>query len=61
MDKDQITLNQFRAFKRLKNRGIINMNDIVTGARLCKITEEAYETIMWNYRYLEEKFNPKEF
>ena len=61
MDKDQITLNQFRAFKRLRNRAIINMNDIVTGARLCKITEEAYETIMWNYRYLEEKFNPKEF
>lgn len=59
MDKEQITLNQFKAFKRLRNRGIINMNDIVTGARLCMITEEAYETIMWNYGYLEEKFKNK--
>lgn len=56
MDKEQITLSQFKAFKRLRNRGIINMNNIVTGARLCRITEEAYETIMWNYGYLEEKF-----
>jgi hypothetical protein len=59
MDKEQITLNQFKAFKRLRGRGIINMNDIVTGARLCMITEEAYETIMWNYGYLEEKFKNK--
>lgn len=59
MDKEQITLSQFMAFENLRKRGTINMNDIVTGAKLCRITEEAYETIMWNYRYLKEKFDPK--
>lgn len=57
--KDDITVKQLNAFIRLRNRGIINMCDIVTGARLIGESEEVYETILWNFKYLVNKFSKK--
>lgn len=57
MKAEEITKEQFFKFVKLRNRGIINMNDIRRGAILIRESEEVYETIMWNFSYLEQKFS----
>ena len=37
----------------------MNMTDIVQGAKILKCTEDEYETIIWNYTDLKNKFYPK--
>lgn len=57
MNKDAITKLQFDKFVKLRNKGTINMNDIRRGAILIHEPEEVYETIMWNFSYLKQKFS----
>ena len=56
MEANNITKEQFLRFNSVRRSGIINMTDIVTGAELAKISEDCYETIMWNYSELKDKF-----
>lgn len=55
----EITKETFAKFIRVQQSGVINMTDIVTGAKLARITEEEYEHILWNYSELKNKFYPK--
>jgi hypothetical protein len=57
MNKDAITKLQFDKFVKLRNKGTINMNNIRRGAILIHEPEEVYETIMWNFSYLKQKFS----
>lgn len=57
MKAEEITKKQFFKFVKLRNRGIINMTDICRGALLIHESEEVYETIMWNFSYLKQKFS----
>ena len=45
----EITKEKFLAFAKLQRSGVINMTDIVRGAKLTHLTEDEYEDIMWNY------------
>ena len=56
MNKDAITTEQFFKFVKLRNKGTINMNDIRRGSSLIHESEDVYETIMWNFTYLAQKF-----
>ena len=56
MNKDKITKYQWKKYLRVQRSGIINMNDIRTGAFLIGETQEVYETIIYNYSYLREKY-----
>lgn len=56
MNKEDITKEQFKKFLKLRNSGIINMTDICRGAILIHEPEEIYETIIWNFSYLKNKF-----
>lgn len=60
MEKEKVTKEEFKKFEKLRRSGVINMNDIVTGSTLCEISEDTYETIMWNYKYLKEKYINKQ-
>ena len=51
-----ITKEKFLAFVRLQHSGIINMTDIVRGAKLTHLTEDEYEEIMWNYTKYEDMY-----
>ena len=51
----EITKKQLDKFNRLKKSGLINMTDIVKGAKMIKETEEVYEEIMFNYQTLKDK------
>ena len=51
-----ITKEKFLAFVRLQHSGIINMTDIVRGAKLTHLTEDEYEEIMWNYTKYENMY-----
>ena len=53
---EEITRVQFAKFVKLRRTGMINMTDIVQGCKLIRESEDVYETIMWNYKELEEKF-----
>ena len=57
MKAEEITKEQFFKFVKLRNRGIINMTGICRGAILIRESEEVYETIMWNFSYLKQKFS----
>lgn len=57
MNKDAITKEQFFKFVKLRNKGTINMADIRRGAILIHEPEEVYETIIWNFSYLKQKFS----
>ena len=57
MKAEEITKEQFFKFVKLRNKGIINMTDICRGAILICEPEEVYETIMWNFSYLKQKFS----
>lgn len=57
MKAEEITKEQFFKFVKLRNKGIINMTDICRGAILIRKPEEVYETIMWNFSYLKQKFS----
>ena len=57
MKAEEITKEQFFKFVKLRNRGIINMNNICRGAILIRESEEVYETIMRNFSYLKQKFS----
>lgn len=56
MNKDAITKLQFDKFVKLRRSGIINMTDICRGSLLIHESEDVYETIMWNFTYLAQKF-----
>lgn len=56
---ENITKELFDKFLRLQRSGRMNMTDIVQGARILKCTEDEYETIIWNYTELKDKFYPK--
>ena len=48
------TKEQFLRFRKLRNSGVINMNDIINGCKLSGLPQDVYENIMWNYKkYLE--------
>lgn len=57
---EEITRVQFEKFVKLRRTGMINMTDIVQGSKLIRESEDVYETIMWNYKELEEKFKKEE-
>ena len=54
---EEITKTDFEKFVKLRNSGRINMHDIVRGSQLIRVSEDVYETIMWNFKELEEKFS----
>lgn len=56
---ESITKELFDKFLKLQRSGIMNMTDIVQGAKILKCTEDEYETIIWNYTDLKNKFYPK--
>ena len=56
MDANEVTKEQFLSYLRVQRSGVINMTDIVNGARLARISEDCYETILWNYDKLKKKF-----
>lgn len=53
---EEITRVQFAKFVKLRSTGMINMTDIVLGSKLIREPEDVYETTMWNYKELEERF-----
>lgn len=56
---NNISKELFNKFIKLQRSGIMNMTDIERGAKLIKCTEDQYETIIWNYTDLKNKFYPK--
>lgn len=56
---ESITKELFDKFLKLQRSGVMNMTDIVQGAKILKCTEDEYETIIWNYTDLKNKFYPK--
>lgn len=56
---NNISKELFNKFLKLQRSGIMNMTDIERGAKLIKCTEDQYETIIWNYTDLKNKFYPK--
>ena len=59
-DNVKITKDTFLRFIKLQNSGIINMTDIVRGARYAHMSEDEYEEIMWNYDKYKSEFLKKE-
>lgn len=57
---NNISKELFNKFLKLQRSGIMNMTDIERGAKLIKCTEDQYETIIWNYTDLKNKFYPKQ-
>lgn len=55
--RDDITAEQFDAYIRLRDSGVINMFDVKLGAQLIGESEEVYKTIIRNFSYLRDKFN----
>ena len=55
--KDEITKTQFKKFLKLRDSGLINMNQVTTGAGLSGLSVEVYKAIMQNFSYLYDKFN----
>lgn len=55
---NNISKELFDKFLKLQRSGIMNMTDIERGAKLIKCTDQ-YETIIWNYTDLKNKFYPK--
>lgn len=53
---ESITKELFDKFLKLQRSGVMNMTDIVQGAKILKCTEDEYETIIWNYTDLKNKF-----
>lgn len=53
---ENITKEQFDKFVKLQKSGVINMIDITKGSKLIKESKDIYETIIWNYKKLENKF-----
>lgn len=56
---DTITKELFDKYLKLQRSGIMNMTDIEQGARILRCTHDEYETILWNYTTLKNKFYPK--
>jgi hypothetical protein len=56
---DTITKELFDKYLKLQRSGIMNMTDIEQGARILRCTQDEYETILWNYTNLKNKFYPK--
>ena len=57
MNKNKITKYQWKKYLQVQRSGIINMNDMRTGAFLIGESIETYKTILDNYSYLRSKFN----
>ena len=56
---DTITKELFDNYLKLQRSGIMNMTDIEQGARILRCIQDEYETILWNYTALKNKFYPK--
>lgn len=56
---DTITKELFDNYLKLQRSGIMNMTDIEQEARILRCTQDEYETILWNYTALKNKFYPK--
>lgn len=48
-ETNEVSKSDFMRFLDVQRSGVINMTDIVNGARLAHISEEKYEDIIWNY------------
>lgn len=51
-----ITKEKFDTFVKLQKSGIINMTDIVKGAKITHMSEDDYFDIVWNYKQYKEQF-----
>ena len=56
MDKNKITKYQWKKYLQVQRSGIINMNDAKKGSFLIGESIETYETIIFNYSYLRDKY-----
>jgi len=54
----EITKEQFDKFIKLQKSGVINMSDIVKGAKLINEPEYIYENILFNYGEIRKKYYP---
>lgn len=59
VDVDSITKEQFDRYLRLQSMGTINMLDICRGAMLICEPIEVYQTMVWNFSKLYNKFYSK--
>ena len=56
MNKNKITKYQWKKYLLVQRSGIINMNDKRRGAFLIGESQEIYETILYNYAFLRQKY-----
>lgn len=56
VDKNNITKEQFQAYKQLRDAGFINMLDVVNGTMLTGLSLSVYRAIIANYDYLSKKY-----
>lgn len=56
VDKNNITKEQFQAYRQLQDAGFINMLDVVNGTILTGLSLSVYRAIIVNYDYLSKKF-----
>ena len=56
VDKNNITKEQFQAYRQLQDAGFINMLDVVNGTMLTGLSLSVYKAIINNYDYLSKKF-----
>lgn len=56
---ENITKEEFQRFLAVRNSGRINMTDIVTGSILAQLSESKYETILWNFNELSNKYGTR--
>jgi len=57
VNKEKISLDNFKAYERVKESSVVNMVDIKTVARLSGLFIGLIINIMKNYKYLTDKHN----
>lgn len=55
-NKTTVTRYHFTKYEYLRRKGLINMNDITTGAKLTGMPENIYKEIIHNYDQYKAKF-----
>lgn len=53
---ENITKEQWEAYRALQEVGVINMLDVKRGSELTNMSEHDYKTIILNYSKLKEKY-----